>query len=83
MFRICSFFLFVLTLAGGAPSGPADWIWSARYVITEDAQHRVLRTAPWPFAATASWPSAPKPISTPASSPVSASTVPTPSSLPA
>ena len=42
MFRICSFFLFVFTLAGGAPSGPADWIWSARYVITEDAQRRVI-----------------------------------------
>ncbi len=38
MFRICSFFLFVFTLAGE----PADWIWSARYVITEDAQHRVV-----------------------------------------
>src|ERR1039457_5340705 len=38
MFRICSFFLFVFTLAGE----PADWIWSARYVITEDAQHRVI-----------------------------------------
>ena len=38
MFRICSFFLFVFTLAGE----PADWIWSARYVITEDAQRRVI-----------------------------------------
>src|ERR1019366_9460995 len=38
MFRICSFFLFVFTLAGN----PADWIWSARYIITEDAQHRVI-----------------------------------------
>jgi 5-methylthioadenosine/S-adenosylhomocysteine deaminase len=38
MFRICSFFLFVFTLAGE----PADWIWSARYVVTEDAQHRVI-----------------------------------------
>ena len=38
MFRICSFFLFVFTLAGE----PADWIWSARYVITEDAQRRVV-----------------------------------------
>jgi len=23
-------------------AAPADWIWSARYVITEDAQHRVI-----------------------------------------
>jgi 5-methylthioadenosine/S-adenosylhomocysteine deaminase len=38
MFRICSFFLFVFTLAGE----PADWIWSARYVITEDGQRRVI-----------------------------------------
>jgi 5-methylthioadenosine/S-adenosylhomocysteine deaminase len=32
MFRICSFFLFVATLG----AAPADWIWSARWVITED-----------------------------------------------
>src|SRR5664279_4486528 len=38
MFRICSFFLFVFTLAGE----PADWIWSARFVITENAQRRVI-----------------------------------------
>jgi 5-methylthioadenosine/S-adenosylhomocysteine deaminase len=38
MFRICSFFLFVCALA----AEPADWIWSARYVITEDARHRVI-----------------------------------------
>ena len=38
MFRICSFFLFVFTLAGE----PADWIWSARYVITMDSQRRVI-----------------------------------------
>jgi 5-methylthioadenosine/S-adenosylhomocysteine deaminase len=38
MLRICSFFLFVLTLSAES----ADWIWSARYVITEDAQHRVI-----------------------------------------
>lgn len=38
MFRICSFFLFVCSLA----AAPADWIWSARYVITEDPQHRVI-----------------------------------------
>jgi len=36
--RICSFFLFAVALA----AQPADWIWSARYVITEDAQHRVI-----------------------------------------
>src|SRR5215510_12279355 len=38
MSRICSFFLFVFTLA----AEPADWIWSARYVITMDAQRRVI-----------------------------------------
>jgi 5-methylthioadenosine/S-adenosylhomocysteine deaminase len=39
MYRICSLFLFaVATLS----AEPADWIWSARYVITEDAQHRVI-----------------------------------------
>jgi 5-methylthioadenosine/S-adenosylhomocysteine deaminase len=38
MFRIFSFFLFVSALA----AEPADWIWSARYVITEDSQHRVI-----------------------------------------
>ncbi|MBZ5625092.1 MAG: amidohydrolase family protein [Acidobacteriia bacterium] len=38
MFRICSFFLFVFTLF----AEPADWIWSARYVITEDPRHRVI-----------------------------------------
>ena len=38
MYRICSFFLFVAALA----AQPADWIWSARYVITEDPQHRVI-----------------------------------------
>ena len=38
MFRICSLFL----LAGALFGEPADWIWSARYVITEDAQHRVI-----------------------------------------
>jgi 5-methylthioadenosine/S-adenosylhomocysteine deaminase len=38
MYRICSFFLFIATLA----AAPADWIWSARWVITEDAQHRVI-----------------------------------------
>jgi 5-methylthioadenosine/S-adenosylhomocysteine deaminase len=38
MYRICSFFLFVVSLA----AAPADWIWSARYVITEDPRHRVI-----------------------------------------
>jgi 5-methylthioadenosine/S-adenosylhomocysteine deaminase len=38
MLRICSFFLFAATLSAES----ADWIWSARYVITEDAQHRVI-----------------------------------------
>jgi 5-methylthioadenosine/S-adenosylhomocysteine deaminase len=38
MHRICSFFLFIASLA----AAPADWIWSARWVITEDAQHRVI-----------------------------------------
>jgi 5-methylthioadenosine/S-adenosylhomocysteine deaminase len=43
MFRICSFFLFAATLfAEPAAAEPADWIWSARYVITENAQHRVI-----------------------------------------
>ena len=38
MFRICSFFLLVWTLA----AEPADWIWSGRYVITMDARHRII-----------------------------------------
>src|SRR6516225_7927514 len=38
MFRICSSFLLTAVLA----AEPADWIWSARYVITEDAQRRVI-----------------------------------------
>ncbi len=38
MFRICSFFLF----ASLAAAEPADWVWSARYVITMDARHRVI-----------------------------------------
>src|SRR5271157_1970406 len=32
MFRICSYFLFAATLS----AAPADWIWSARWVITEN-----------------------------------------------
>jgi 5-methylthioadenosine/S-adenosylhomocysteine deaminase len=42
MFRICSFFLFVCALAAQSGGAPVDWIWSGRYVITEDAQHRVI-----------------------------------------
>jgi 5-methylthioadenosine/S-adenosylhomocysteine deaminase len=38
MRRILTFFLFVCALA----AQPADWIWSGRYVITEDAQRRVI-----------------------------------------
>lgn len=38
MFRICSFLLLVYTLG----AAPADWIWSARWVITEDGAHRVI-----------------------------------------
>ena len=38
MLRICSFLLFAWTLA----AEPADWIWSARYLITMDARHRVI-----------------------------------------
>jgi len=38
MFRICSFLLFVCSLA----AAPADWIWSARFVITENPAHRVI-----------------------------------------
>jgi 5-methylthioadenosine/S-adenosylhomocysteine deaminase len=38
MHRIFSGLLFVSVLA----AEPADWIWSARYVITENAQHRVI-----------------------------------------
>src|SRR5947207_8401127 len=38
MSRIFSFFLFVLTLS----AEPADSIWSARYVITMDAERRVI-----------------------------------------
>jgi 5-methylthioadenosine/S-adenosylhomocysteine deaminase len=38
MSRIFSFFLFVLALS----AEPADTIWSARYVITMDAQRRII-----------------------------------------
>ena len=39
MFRICSFFLLALSAFAAEP---ADLIWSARYVITMDAQRRVI-----------------------------------------
>ena len=38
MFRFCSYFLIVSVLA----AEPADWIWSARFVITENPQRRVI-----------------------------------------
>src|SRR5947209_3226839 len=38
MFRICSFLLFASALA----AEPAEWIWIAPYVITENAQRRVI-----------------------------------------
>jgi len=38
MLRTCSLFLFAAALA----AEPADWIWSGRYVITMDAQRRVI-----------------------------------------
>ena len=38
MNRFCSLFLFSSLLL----AEPADWIWSARYVITQDAQRRVI-----------------------------------------
>ncbi len=38
MLRFCSFFL----LAIAALAEPADWIWTGRWVITEDPQHRVI-----------------------------------------
>ena len=39
MFRICSL---LLLLVSALSAEPADWIWSARFVITEDAQRRVI-----------------------------------------
>jgi 5-methylthioadenosine/S-adenosylhomocysteine deaminase len=39
MVRICSFFLFAAALAGAES---ADWIWSARYVVTMDGARRVV-----------------------------------------
>jgi 5-methylthioadenosine/S-adenosylhomocysteine deaminase len=38
MRRFCSLFLLAACLSGA----PVDWIWSARYVITMDAQRRVI-----------------------------------------
>jgi 5-methylthioadenosine/S-adenosylhomocysteine deaminase len=38
MLRTCSLFIFAASLSAQT----ADWVWSARYVITEDAQHRVI-----------------------------------------
>jgi 5-methylthioadenosine/S-adenosylhomocysteine deaminase len=40
MYRFSSFFLCALVLAAAEP---ADSIWSARYVITQDGQHRVIQ----------------------------------------
>src|SRR5450759_4654395 len=40
--RIFSFFLFVLGLTAQSAAEPADFIWSARYVITMDAQRHVI-----------------------------------------
>jgi 5-methylthioadenosine/S-adenosylhomocysteine deaminase len=42
MFRICSFFLLLAALVVELAAEPADFIWSARYVITMDAQRRVI-----------------------------------------
>ena len=36
----CAFLIPAVVL--GAPAQIADWVWSGRYVITEDAQHRVI-----------------------------------------
>jgi 5-methylthioadenosine/S-adenosylhomocysteine deaminase len=43
MRRLFSFILLAAALLGGTLAAePADWIWSARYVITENAQRRVI-----------------------------------------
>jgi 5-methylthioadenosine/S-adenosylhomocysteine deaminase len=42
MSRIFSFFLFVLGLTAQLAAEPADFIWSAHYVITMDAQRHVI-----------------------------------------
>jgi 5-methylthioadenosine/S-adenosylhomocysteine deaminase len=39
MRRTCSLLLFAAALA----AAPADWIWSASYVLTMDGQHRVIK----------------------------------------
>src|SRR5579872_885303 len=41
MFRVRGAIILVLA-AMALRAAPADWIWSARWVITEDAQHRVI-----------------------------------------
>jgi 5-methylthioadenosine/S-adenosylhomocysteine deaminase len=40
MRRFCSVLLFV---AAGLQAEPADWIWTGRYVVTMDAQRRVIQ----------------------------------------
>src|SRR5580658_3702024 len=42
MHRIYNWFLFFACFQIALAAEPADWIWSARYVITENAQHRVI-----------------------------------------
>jgi 5-methylthioadenosine/S-adenosylhomocysteine deaminase len=42
MRRTCRFFFLFVAAAAALAAEQADWIWSARYVITEDAQHRVI-----------------------------------------
>jgi 5-methylthioadenosine/S-adenosylhomocysteine deaminase len=42
MYRTCSFFLFAAFFAQPLAAEPADLIWSARYVITMDAQRRII-----------------------------------------
>src|SRR4249919_2756117 len=42
MYRICSFFLLAAAQLGVLAADPADFIWSARYVITMDSQRRVI-----------------------------------------
>jgi 5-methylthioadenosine/S-adenosylhomocysteine deaminase len=39
MFRTCSL---AILLVSALAAEPADWIWSARYVVTVDPQHRVI-----------------------------------------
>src|SRR5580658_2886797 len=42
MHRIYNCLLFAACFQLALAAEPADWIWSARYVITENAQHRVI-----------------------------------------